>query len=147
MERISTKSKLQIVNNTEAVSVPSTGIAFREHHRVQVLPTTPCAPATKKYNFQIQPVMPSELNLADCNVIVTFKVTKNSKTYEKKDQISCVNYLGVLAWDKVKVSIAGNEIFSAYSYENHATFLKLETSFTKTQKENQFIQIGYREGK
>ena len=91
--------------------------------------------------------MPSELNLADCNVIVTFKVTKNSKTYVKTDQISCVNYLGVLAWDKVKVSIAGNEIFSAYSYENHATFLKLETSFTKTQKENQLIQIGYREGK
>ena len=59
MEKVTGLSNLKVVRNTQAIDVPDTGLGFREHHRVQVMPNTPCSVGIRKYNFQIQPVTPS----------------------------------------------------------------------------------------
>ena len=59
MEKVTGLSHLKVVRNTQAIDIPDTGLGFREHHRVQVMPNTPCNPEERKFNFQVQPVIPS----------------------------------------------------------------------------------------
>lgn len=147
MERLSEWSKLNIAKDTTAHKVPETSVAFRDNYRVIVNPTTPADCQKTNFSFQIHPVLPSEIDLQECNLNVTFKITKNGQAYSANDQISCVQALGVLAWESVKISIAGKEIFSDFQQENHAQYIKMETSYSDYQKVNMLNQVGYRMGK
>ena len=153
MERLSNKSEIQIARNTECLKVQPTTVAFREYYRVTVYPNTPANPNTPvggskdTFSFSIHPTLPSELDLQKCNLHVKFKVTKNGAAYTLNDQIVCVQSLGVLAWEYVKVMVAGKEVFPDFRQENHTQYIKMETNFSQDEKDNLLNQVGYRKVK
>ena len=74
MERLSTKSKVTVSDNTQVVSVPETVIAYTRHYTVLQQPTKAPTPECTNFTFNVLPNMPAELLLRQSTLLVDFEV-------------------------------------------------------------------------
>ena len=147
MEKLSDFSKLTIAPSTTLHDIPATVVGFKERYRAPVNPNTSVESSGDAVTFTILPNLPSELDVRDCFLLVTFKARKNKKTYSATDQISCVNAPGLLFFEYCKVYVAGSEILVEHRLTNHAQWIHLMTSHDEISKTNHLRQLGFWEGK
>ena len=86
--------------------------------------------------------MSSELNLQGCEMFVRACVMKDGRRLKKTEQISMVNGVGRLMWNKVRIFVAGRAIMDNYDAGCHAAYLNLMTQYSQSEKENVLRQIG-----
>ena len=147
MEKLSDLSILRIAPSTTFHDIPVTIIGFKDRYRTPVNPNTSVeSSGDGAVTFTILPNLPSELEVRECFLLVTFKCRKNKSTYSKTDQISCVNAPGILFWEYCKVYIAGKEIMLEHRLTNHAQWIHLMTHHDEISKANNLLQVGFRAG-
>ena len=61
--------------------------------------------ASRCFQFQINPILSSELDVGGSELFIRYRVKKNGKSYGPTDQISCSNYGGVTFFEKVRLLI------------------------------------------
>lgn len=74
MERLSTKSRVTVSDNTQVVSVPETVVAYTRHYTVLQQPTKAPTPECTNFTFNILPNLPAELLLRQSTLLVDFQV-------------------------------------------------------------------------
>ena len=107
MERISELSKVQVAQATAAVSVDNTIVAARGYHEIKVPATTSLETclASRCYQFTVNPVLPDEVNVDNCNLNITMKILKNDKAYAASDQISMIQAAPLNMWEYMRIMV------------------------------------------
>ena len=143
MEPVSRKSAIKVARDTDITRVADTQMSFLEWNRSRLYPTTPVLPSSRQMSFQILP-QNSELHPPSCELVVTFLVTKLDGTKLDKDtQISCINLLGITAWQSASVRIGGQTYLPEFNCSEHATFFKIHGCMTKREREIYLNYVGY----
>jgi len=145
MEPISKKSAIRVAKDTDITRVADTHMSFSEFHSSRLYPTTPITPSTRQCTFQILPSN-SELHPPSCDLVVSFKVTKNDGSkIDPGTQISLVNALAINAWQSVNMRIAGQPYLPEFNCSEHATYFKLHGCMSSRERNTLLKFIGYRE--
>ena len=110
MEKLSDLSKLTVTKKIAVNSVADTELGVRETYRCPVNANNAVEAGKSDISFTILPCLPAELDLDDCYLNVTFKPCKDGNAPASTDQISCVNFAGILFFEYMRVHIGETTI-------------------------------------
>lgn len=107
MEKIHSLSKVEVPPLLMPRTVQNTSIGVREHYQSNIPLLTACDSAmiSRNFEFQIMPILASEMDLRRCNLYVKVQVLKNGKACDKDDQPSLCNFPGRMLFENSKASI------------------------------------------
>ena len=145
MERLTNLSELTIPAAAVVHQIPETICGVRSTQRQKVVTNTAVDSSKDTYNFALHPQIQAEIDVRDCNVVMTVVPKKNKKNFVEADQISVCQAPGLLIWESVSVSIGGREVLTDFKYNNHAMFINLMCGFDSKDKDTLLYGIGYRQ--
>ena len=106
MEKIHALSKVAVPPLLFPRTVQETSIGVKDHFESNIPLLTDCSSAqtSRNFEFQIMPVLSSELDLRQCELYCKVQVLKNGIPCTTADQPSLVNYPGRMMFESSKVS-------------------------------------------
>ena len=145
MEPLTPKSEINVAQDTDVTRVAHTEMCFSDFYDSRVFPTTPANPNIWQYTFQILPNN-SELHPRSCDLVVAFKLTNaDNSDIDPSTQVSCLQSLGVTAWQSANVKIGGTLYQPEFSFNEHAFHFRQMGCYTRRERDALFQQFGYRE--
>ena len=107
MEKIHSLSKVTVPPMLIPRKVQETSIGVKDHYETNIPLLTDCSSAqiSRNFEFQIMPVLSSELDLRQCELYVKLQVMKNGQPCGTSDQPSLVNFPGRMMFESSKVSM------------------------------------------
>ena len=147
MEKLSELSNVVLPHEVQVNIVPDTLVGFRDKYRAKIQPATSVDENKDTITFNIMPCVAGELDLRDSYLDVTMRAKKGNDALPAGDQISICQTPALLAWESIRVFVAGEEIIPGETWSNHVKFIAMMTKLDKKEREIQLRQSGFRDGK
>ena len=143
MEVLSKFSKIVTTPFSESVSIPDSVISMQETFQIPYELVTPCTPSTKILNFQLNPVIESDIFLSKTYLETTWKLEHVDNTpVSSSEQPSVVNFLGIAAYSRCEVKVAGESFLSSFPLCRYSMVQRKLFTTTPWQRETECFQFG-----
>ena len=144
MEVLSKYSKIITSPQTQAISIPDSVLCYQESIPVEYELSTPATESTKILHFSLNPIMESDLILNETCLETHWQLKHvDSSPILSSEQPSILNYIGLCAYSRCELKIAGESFLPTIPHCRYSAIQKLTFGMTPQEKETKCFQFGW----